>query len=101
VLGVKTFKTITSIVEAAGDGTAAAYSYGVGGKMGLGHLVKLRCGIPAIIAEISGGAVIAAPTGTMVVPATSGPNGSYAPALAPDGTRDYCLYYEYDASLNR
>lgn len=103
VESVKAFKQVTSIVEAAGDGVAATLAYGFGVKIGLGKKIKSRAGAIGALVEITGGARLAADaiTGTLVDAATSAPNGTYSPAAAPDGTRDYALYYEYDASVNR
>lgn len=103
VAGAKAFSKVTSIVETAGQGTAGTLSYGFGAKLGLNKKLKVRAGALAVLAEVAGGAVLApgSTTGTFVTPATGAPNGTYAPAAAPNGTLDYALFYEYDASLNR
>jgi len=94
--GVKAFKTVTSVVFAAAEGTAATVAIGYGSVLGLGKKLKPRAGLSAPIKEIAVGAVVT--TGTFVSAATSPPNGSYSPASALDGAKDYALYYEYDAS---
>jgi hypothetical protein len=98
VAGVKAFASVTSIVEAAGEGTGAALSYGIGALIGLGKPLKTRAGLVAVIREVAVGAVVT--NGTFALPAASPPNGTYSPNSAADGSRDYALYYEYDAALN-
>lgn len=90
--GVKAFKTITSIVYGAGVGTAATVAVGFGAVFGLSHSIKLRAGYTKAIQEIAIGAVVT--TGTYVAAASSPPHGTYAPASAPDGAKDYAVYYE-------
>jgi hypothetical protein len=89
--GVKAFRSITSIVYAAGDGAGALVSIGFGLKLGVSRLPKARAGLAAIIKEIAVGAVVT--TGAL-----DAPNRTYLPAAAPDGAKDYCIYYEYDAT---
>jgi hypothetical protein len=89
--GVKAFKTITSVVYSAGDGAAATVSIGFGLKFGLGKKPKARAGLTSAIREIEVGVLVT--TGTL-----DATNRTYLPATAPDGTRDYCIYYEYDAT---
>jgi hypothetical protein len=95
--GAKAFKTITSIVYAAGDGTGAQVSIGFGKKFGLTKKIKSRAGLATAIKEIAVGAVVT--TGTFVDAATAPPNGTYAPSADPDATKDYAIYYEFDASV--
>lgn len=97
--GSKCFASVSSIVEAAGDGTGATMSYGIGAPIGLGKPIKSRAGVASLIKEHAAGAVVT--NGVIVAAATAAPNGSYAPNSAADGSRDYAVYYEYDASLNR
>lgn len=89
--GVKAFKTITSIVYAAGDGVNATIAIGVGNLLGLGRLPKARAGLTAPIREIVNGAAVT--TGTF-----SAANRTYTPASAPNGAQGYAVYYEYDAT---
>lgn len=93
-LSTKFFSSITSVVEAVGDGTGATISIGVGGPVGLRKMPKVRGGTINVINETSVGARVT--TGTFVVPASAPPYGSYSPATAADGTRDYVLAYELD-----
>lgn len=88
VAGVKIFKTIDSVAYAAADGTGATVSIGFGSLLGLTKTPKTRAGLAAIIREIAVGALVT----TGVLNAT---NRSYAPASAPNGTNDYCVYYEH------
>jgi hypothetical protein len=97
--GTKTFATVTSIVETAGQGTAATMSYGIGVVVGLGKKVVLRAGLPAVVKEIAAGSLAPTP-GTFTAPTVAVPNGGYAPNTAANGTNDYALYYEQDLSTN-
>jgi hypothetical protein len=90
--GVKCFKTITSIVYAAGDGTGATVSIGIGQKFGFSKLSKTRAGGVAVLAEIAVGVTVT--NGTFATAATSPPYGSYSPNTAPDGANDYAVTYE-------
>ena len=94
VEGVKCFKTITSVAYAAADGTGATVSIGFGAVFGLAKKAKVRAGLLNVLNEIEAGVKVT--TGTYVSPATSAPNGSYAPATAPNGTRDYAVTFEKD-----
>jgi len=89
--GVKIFKTVRSVVYAAADGTAATVAIGFGDLLGMSKKIKARAGLTAAVKEIAVGAVVT--TGTF-----DATNRSYLPATLADGTRDYCLYYEYDPS---
>ena len=97
--GAKAFAKVTSILEAAADGTGATLSYGIGVLVGLAKPIKTRAGRTGPIQEIAAGSVVT--NGTFATPAVGAPNGTYSPNTAANGTNDYALYYEYDASLNR
>lgn len=86
--GTKPFSTVTSVAYAAADGTGATVSIGFGASLGLGQVIKSRAGLVEIIREIAIGAVVTSGTITAV--------GLYTPASAPDGVKDYAVYYEYD-----
>lgn len=93
--GVKPFKTITSVVYAAGVGPAATVSIGFGVLLGLPVPMKTRAGLAGsggLWREIAVGAVV---TNGVV----SAANGTYSPNTAVDGTRDYAIYYEADATV--
>lgn len=90
--GVKAFKTVTSVEYPAADGTDATVSIGFGSVFGLSMPIQSRAGRLAVIQEVAVGTVVT--TGTFVNNTTSPPNGSYAPATAPDGSRDYAVTYE-------
>ena len=92
----KFFSSVTSIVEAAADGTAATVSIGVGAALGLRRKAKVRAGALVVACEISAGTRVT--TGTFTVPASAPPNGSYAPSSAANGTNDYAVAYELDLS---
>jgi hypothetical protein len=89
--GVKLFKTITSIVYAAGDGTGATVSIGLGDLLPLSKTPKSRAGLVAIVREIAVGALVT----TGVLDAV---NLTYLPAAGCNGTNDFAIYYEYDPS---
>jgi hypothetical protein len=99
-VGAKAFAKVTSITLPAADGTDATLAFGFGALIGLAKPLKSRAGALAVLSEITGGALLSLPTGTFATQAVGAPNGTYSPAAAPDGSRDYALYYEYDASLN-
>lgn len=99
VTGNKCFASVSSIVEAAAEGTAATLSYGIGAPIGLGKPIKTRAGRTGPVQEIANGAVVT--NGVFVAASTASPNGSYAPNSAANGALNYCLYYEYDATQNK
>lgn len=88
------FASITSIVEAAGDGTDATIAIGIGTALGLRRKPKVRGGVVHVINETAAGSRVT--NGTFVIPATHAPYGSYTPNSAADGSRDYVLTYELD-----
>ena len=94
-LGVKAFKTITSIVFGAGGGTAALVAVGVGGKFGFSKSIKPRTGIPHVVDEYLDGATVDPSTATIASAATSPPHGTWAPADPPDGTDAIAITYEH------
>jgi len=97
--GTKCFAKVTSIALTAGDGTAATLKFGTGAVVGLARKVKSRTGAAAVITEWMDGAAVGT-AGVFGLPATNLPNGGYTPNTAPNGTHDYCLYYEEDLGLN-
>jgi len=89
--GLKPFSTVTSVAYAAADGTAATISIGVGAGLGTSQIPKSRAGLVAPTREIAVGVVVTTGALTAV--------GLYTPAAAPDGVKDYAVYYEYDAAV--
>lgn len=89
---VKAYKTVKSIVYAAGDGTGATISIGIGSAFGLHKTPKSRAGLAGCVREISAGAVVT--NGTL-----SATNKTYTPNAAPNGSTSYAAYYEFDATL--
>lgn len=89
--GVKPFSTITSIVYAVGDGTAATVSVGVGLGLGLSEKPKALQTLFWIPQEVVDAGVVT----TGVVTA----EGLYTPATAPNGTHDYSIAYLFDGTL--
>lgn len=87
--GVKAWSKITKVVYPAADGTGATVSIGYGVVLGLPKKPQARAGLTAPIREIAVG--VAVTTGTF-----DATNKTYTPAAAPNGTNDYCVYYEYD-----
>lgn len=90
----KFFATITSIVEAAGDGTGATIAIGIGAALGLRRKAKVRAGALMVVREISAGSYVT--NGTFALPSAAAPNGSYTPNTAANGTNDYAIAYEVD-----
>lgn len=86
--GTKPFDTVESVAYSAAQGTDATVSIGVGAGLGIRQVPKARGGGTNIIREIAVGALVT--NGVL----TS--EGLYTPNTAPDGTRDYAIYYEYD-----
>ena len=95
--GNKMFARVTKISIPAQNDTSGTLQFGFGAKMGLRHKILSRAGLLAPVKEIAVGAVVT--TGTFQDAAAAPPFGSYSPASAANGTRDYCLYYEADFSL--
>ena len=89
--GKKAFKTVTQVAYAAADGTGATVSIGFGALLGLAKKPAVRAGLATPIKEIAAGAVVT--TGTL-----DATNRTYTPAAAPDGSKDYAIYYEIDGS---
>lgn len=90
--GVKLWNEVTSVAYAAADGTGATVSIGIGNALPLTRTPRSRAGLAGIIREIAVGVVVT--TGAL-----SATNRSYTPAAAPDGAKDYALYYEWDATV--
>lgn len=97
VTGNKCFKKVTKITEGASPGTGATIAYGFGAPIGLGLPIRTVQGLTGALREIAVGALVT--NGTFVAAATALPNGSYSPNSAPDGTRDYAIYYDFDATV--
>ncbi len=87
-LGTKPFSTISSIVYAAAQGTDATVSIGVGTGVGTTKKPKARAGAVNLVREVAVGALVT--NGVLTA------EGLYTPNTAPDGTRDYCIYFEFD-----
>lgn len=102
-VGTVAFAQVTQVDIPAQSGTGGALEIGFGDVIGLGKPLVSRAGAPVVTLEIEDGTVLAADavTGTFVDAATVGPNGTYEPATVPDGSVDYALHYEYDASQNK
>lgn len=96
VAGDKAFARVTRLTFSAADGDEATLAVGFGVKIGLSKPIKARAGLTGALREIAAGSVVT--NGTFAGPATGAPHGTYAPNSAPNGTNDYAVYYEYDAS---
>lgn len=95
--GKKAFKTITQItITAVADASANSNIIGNGNVLGLD--VNSALGVAGgAVKEIVAAALVT--TGTLVAKstaATDDPRGTYLPASAPDGSRDYDLWYVSD-----
>jgi hypothetical protein len=95
-VGAKAFAKVTSITLPVGQGAGATVAFGFGALMGLAKKIKTRAGLTSAVREVVAGAEVA--TGTFAASAVGLPNGTYSPADAADGARDYALYYEFDAT---
>jgi len=95
--GVKAFATVTSIALPAGDGTGATLAFGTGVVVGLDSKLRDVGGATngGVLKEVVNASVVT--NGTFVLPATSGPFGTYSPNTAPNGTNDYAVLYAVDA----
>jgi len=99
VTGAKAFAKVTSIaVPAMGTHTDGTLMVGFGDLIGFGKKLMARAGLSTLLMEIEAGAKVT--TGTIVGAATGAPNGTYLAANTPDGTRDYAVFYEYDAAFH-
>lgn len=93
-VGAKAFAKVTQITMPVGQGTDAAVSFGFGALIGLTKTIKTRAGAANLIREVAVGSLVT--NGVIATAAVGAPHGTYAPNSAPDGTRDYAIYYEYD-----
>jgi hypothetical protein len=93
VVGTKLFSRILSILVDPQVDALGTISVGIGGVLGLSKAIKSRAGLVTALKEIAAGAVVT--NGTFAASGTGIPNGTYAPNDAPDGTKDYAVYYEY------
>jgi hypothetical protein len=90
------YASITSLVYPAADGTGATIAITPSAAIGLSRPIKTRAGVTGLIRELGGSAILS--NGTIVAPGTAKPYGSYAPAATFDGSTDFAIYYEYDAT---
>lgn len=95
VAGAKAFATVTSIALSAADGTDATLAFGTGNVIGLDSKIDDVGGVAGIVKEVANATVVT--NGVFVLPATSGPFGTYAPNSAPNGTNDYAILYAVGA----
>ena len=91
VAGKKAFAKITEVDIPAQLNTSGAISLGTGAVLGIFSTPKLRAGqtvtaIPPFKEVVDG----VAPTAGTV----DGTNKTYTPNAAPNGTHNYCVYYE-------
>lgn len=94
-VGTKAFAKVTSLSTTVGQGTGATMAVGFGALIGLAKKAKARAGLGVVaLREVAVGALVT--TGTFADATTGAPHGTYSPAAAPDGAKDYALYYEYD-----
>jgi len=93
---VNSYAKVTSIAYAAGDGTGATIAITFAAPIGLRKTIKSRAGYLGLLKEIAGGSVVT--NGVVTAASTAKPYGSYAPNTPADGSTDYAIYYEYDAT---
>lgn len=96
--GKKAFKTVTDITEVvAADASANSIIAGNGVVLGL----KAKLALASALKEVANGSVVT--TGTLVAASsvsTDDPRGTYAPSAAPDGAKDYTVWYISDDPEN-
>lgn len=92
--GTKAFATVTQVDIPAQSGTGGSIQIGFGAIIGLGYKAKDRAGEVVVLSEVEAGSIVA--TGTFATASASGPNGTYTPSTAPDGSNDYALVYEIE-----
>lgn len=95
VAGAKAFASVISIAPAAADGTGATLAFGTGNVIGLDSKLRDVGGVAGVVKEVANATLVT--NGTFVLPATSGPFGTYSPNTAPNGTNDYAVVYMVDA----
>lgn len=97
----KCFKTVTKVEYPAGDGVAGTVAIGWAAGIGLPQAPKARttASFTQALNEIVNGAAVAPTTATLSLASVNGPYGMYTPASAPNGTNDYCIYYEADMTV--
>jgi hypothetical protein len=83
----KFFSKVTQIDLPAADGTGATLAFGFSSEVLLRRVPVSRAGLAFALHEVAAGVLVT--TGTISVA-----NQSYTPASAPDGSKDYCIYYE-------
>lgn len=93
-VGAKIFYKVTGLALTVGQGTDAAVEVGFGSLLGLPYKALLRAAVtaPLPIREILD-------TGYVTNGVLNATNNSYAPNTVPNGTHDYCLYYEADPTV--
>jgi hypothetical protein len=101
--GAKAFAEVTQIDVPAQSGTGGALEFGFGAILGLARPLKERAGLVAVLKQIEAGADVGPTAGDFVAaPSAAGagqPNGTFEPTTPPDGSNDYAVFYEWDASV--
>lgn len=96
--GKKAFKTVTKITETvAADASANTIIAGNGTVLGL----STKCAVASAVKEVANGSVVT--TGTVVAgdsASTADPRGTYSPSAAPDGSKDYTIWFLSDEPEN-
>lgn len=88
VQGLYAFRSISSVyVPADGSGSPGAHEIGFGKKLGF----KRPLSQGGMLAEFIDNATAGA--GTVALSTVGLPNGTYSPALDPNGARDWVVYY--------
>jgi hypothetical protein len=88
--GVKPFDSVSRVQISANLTTSGFIKVGTGVGIGTKRKPLARAGLTAPIREISGGSAVT--NGTLST------DGLYVPSSAPDGSRDYAIFYEADVS---
>lgn len=86
--GAYAFKRVTSLYfPADGSGSPGEYRVGFGQKLGLSRPLTQGGMIAEFVSNVVAGA------GTVALSTVGLPNGTYSPALAPNGARDWVVSY--------
>ncbi len=92
------FKSIEKWAVDPQNNAAGTLLAGFGATLGLEAAPKMRSGRLVIMQELEDGAAPAA-AGALSLPSANPPYGAYTPNSAPNGARDFTLYFEADPTI--
>jgi len=95
----KYFAQVLAIVLPAQLDTSGTLAFGLyGNNIGLSRTPKARTTALFLLHEFEDGAV-AGTAGALIAAGSAAPYGAYTPHDAPNGTHNYAIYYEFDATV--